>query len=213
MGKQSEIAYQYIKSRILDGTFKPTQKLVENQLADEIGVSRNTIKKVLLMLERENLVEIEDNKGATIKSFTLEEILNYLEIREVLEAIVARNATRHITAEELEQLERILAEMRTLLEENRFEEYSARNRDFHTIIYNASTNKPAVELINIIKTQLNRYHLRTILVPGRNRESYREHERVLQALKSRDPDEVEEAVKQHIHSIRRVIEQNYQLLI
>ncbi|OUM98631.1 MAG: transcriptional regulator [Paenibacillaceae bacterium ZCTH02-B3] len=213
MGKQSETAYRLIKDRILDGTYKPTQKLVESQLAEEIGVSRNTIKKALLMLERENLVEIEDNKGATIKSFTLEEIVNYLEIREALEAIVARNVARHITADDIRRLENILAEMRAHLEQHQFEEYSAKNREFHSIIYGASTNRQAVEMINIIRTQLNRYHFRTILVPGRNLESYREHERILEALKSRDPDRIEEAVRHHIASVRRVIEENYQILI
>ena len=95
--KQTDAAYHYMKDKILDGTFKPAQKLVETQLAELIGVSRNTVKKALLKLEQENLVALEVNKGATIKSFTLEEILNYLEIQELLDGLVVKSAIRNMT--------------------------------------------------------------------------------------------------------------------
>ena len=90
-------AYEYIKTRIMDGRFHPSQKLIENDLAQSIGASRNTIKKALLKLEQENLVILEPNKGAKIKAFELQEIKNYLEIREVLELslIHISEPTRH----------------------------------------------------------------------------------------------------------------------
>jgi len=212
MSRQSEAAYQYIKSRILDGTYRPSQKLNESYLSEVIGVSRNTVKKALLMLEKENLVEVENNKGATIKSFTLEEILNYLEIREVLEALVARKAAESITEEQLARMERILQEMKEHFQKGEIEAYSRCNRDFHGIIYEASANRQAVQIITTIKTQLNRFQLRTILLPGRSESSYREHERILNALKARDPGAVEEAVRAHISSVRNLIAQHYHLL-
>lgn len=212
MSRQSEAAYQFIKSRILDGTYRPSQKLNESYLSEVIGVSRNTVKKALLMLERENLVEVENNKGATIKSFTLEEILNYMEIREVLEALVARKAVENITEEQLARMEQILQQMRDHFNNNELEAYSRCNRDFHGVIYEASTNQEAVQLITTIKTQLNRFQLRTILLPGRSEGSYREHENILNALKSRDPEAVEEALRTHISSVRNLIAQHYHLL-
>ncbi|PKC51908.1 hypothetical protein RhiirA1_482691, partial [Rhizophagus irregularis] len=71
--------------------------LNEIDLSKEIGVSRNTIKKVLLKLEKEHLVVTEDNKGATVKAYTLEEVINYFEIREVLEALIIDSAIKNIT--------------------------------------------------------------------------------------------------------------------
>ena len=96
MVSQTEQTFRFLKEQIMNGTLKPSQKLTETYLAKLCGVSRNTVKKALMMLERENLVEVEPNKGATIKSYTLEEIVNYLEIREVLEGLVARSAARNI---------------------------------------------------------------------------------------------------------------------
>ncbi|WP_400163325.1 GntR family transcriptional regulator [Brevibacillus sp. TJ4] len=212
MSLQTEAAYKYIKERILDGTYKPSQKLIEAQLSEDVGVSRNTIKKALLMLQRENLVELESNKGATIKSYSMDEIINYLEIREVLEGLVARNAANKITDADLQTLGELMQQMKQHIEENEFEKYSQLNQKFHEIIYTASKNKPAVELIHIIKNQLSRIQFRTILVPGRNQESLKEHIRIYEALQTRNEKEASAAIEQHIRAIQKVIVQNYQFL-
>ena len=84
MKRPAEIAYDFIKERILEGVYYPSQKLIENDLSLEIGVSRNTVKKALLKLEQENLIVMENNKGATIKAFTLDEINNYFKITQTI---------------------------------------------------------------------------------------------------------------------------------
>lgn len=213
MGGQTDIAYMYLKQRILDGRLKPSQKLTETELSEVIGVSRNTLKKALLKLEQENLVKIENNKGATIKSFTLEEVLNYLEIREELEGLVARSAAQHITDLGLLDMKNILKEMDVHLKNHKFDEYSNLNRKFHEVIYKASKNPQAVEVITTIKTQLIRFHFRTILVPGRNDESFSEHKQILEALKSHDQQCTERALKSHIANVRRTTRENYDYLL
>ncbi|HMM22099.1 MAG TPA: GntR family transcriptional regulator [Selenomonadales bacterium] len=213
MSRPTEIAYQYIKEKILNGTLKPAQKLTEIQLTQEIGVSRSTIKKALLKLEQENLVTIEDNKGATIKSFTLEEVLNYLEIREVLEGLIARSAARNITAADLDKLKIILEQMKLFLNNNEFDKYSEQNKEFHAVIYQLASNRPAVDIITIIRTQLIRYQFRTILVPGRKDLSFAEHMTIYEALREHNEDQAELAIKRHVASVRKVVEQNYHYLV
>lgn len=213
MSKQTDTAYKYIKQRILEGSYRPAQKLNESELSEAIGVSRNTVKKALLSLQQENLVQIENNKGASVKSYTLDEVKNYLEIREVLEGLVARKAAENISDEELIEMEHILARMHLCIQENRLDEYSGSNQDFHKVIYKTSKNEEAVEMITIIRTQLIRYHFRTILVPGRTQASYKDHLRILEALKARDGKAAEEAVRDHIANVRMTIEKNYSYLI
>lgn len=213
MSRPMEMAYEYIKQRILDGTYHPSQKVTELELAEVVGVSRNTIKKALLKLEQENLVKIEKNKGAYVKSFTLEEVLNYLEIREVLEGLVAKTAAENISDADLEKMKNVLDLMESHLKNERFDEYSNLNKEFHNIIYQASRNVQAVEMINIIKNQLLRYHFRTILVPGRNKSSYKEHQNIFAALKARDPNQVEQVTRLHIANVRKTVEENFAFLI
>ncbi|WP_394233609.1 GntR family transcriptional regulator [Niallia oryzisoli] len=212
MSQQTETAYQYVKERILDGTYKPSQKLIEAQLSQDVGVSRNTIKKALLMLSRENLVDLEKNKGATIKSYTMEEVVNYMQIRGVLEGLVAKIATKKITDTDLKALEQIVQQMKKYTEENDFDQYTLLNNEFHEIIYKASENKQAVEMINTIKNQLKRINFRSLLLPGRNQESLQEHIEIYEALKNRNEKAAAEAVEHHVDHVRKVIVQNYQFL-
>ena len=213
MKRPAEIAYEYIKERILEGTYHPSQKLIENDLALEIGVSRNTVMKALLKLEQENLVVLEKNKGATIKSFSLHEIINYLKIREVLEGLIGYSAAKNITDEDIERLEQIVGEMREFVKQNNFDAYSGQNLKFHEVIYNASDNEQAVDMVKIIKQQLKRLQIKTLLVPGRNDRSLQEHTNILEALRERDPDKVERYLKEHVANVRSTIENNYSFLM
>jgi DNA-binding GntR family transcriptional regulator len=213
MSRPTEVAYQFIKQKIMDGIYKPSQKLIESELSELIGVSRNTVKKALLKLEQENLVSLEENKGATIKSFTLEEIMNYLEIRELLEGLIARTAALNISDSEIMQLEETVSKMKEHLDNNRFDEYSKCNHHFHNIIYEASTNQQAVEMVKKIKTQLQRLQLKTILVPGRNQDSFKEHQKILNAFKTKDEKWAEDAVKFHVSKVRETISENYSYLV
>lgn len=212
MKNQSELAYEFMRKRILDGTYRPAQRLVESQLSEIIGVSRNTIKKALLMLEQENLVTIEKNKGATIKSFTLDEVMNYFEIREVIEGLIAKKAARYITDEDIDRLGQTLKDMKGFMENSQFDDYSRLNKEFHSIISGACDNIQAIEMANSIKTQLIRYHFRTILIPGRSERSYKEHEQIYEALNNHDEKLAEESIRYHIASVRETIRENYIVL-
>ena len=213
MSGQTDATYQYIKANILNGTFRPSQKLTEAQLTELIGVSRSTIKKALLKLEQENLVTIEANKGATIKAFTLEEILNYLEIREVLEGLVVRTALPNISSTDLDKLQAIIRRMEVLLSNNELDKYSDCNKEFHSIIYNAAPNKQAIDIITMIRTQLIRYQFRSILVPGRKDGSLDEHLAIYNALCQKDEDKAEAAVRKHISSVRKIVAENFHYLV
>lgn len=212
MSTSVDIAYSFLKDKILNGTYRPSQRMTEVQLAEDIGVSRNTVIKALLKLEQENLVTIEKNKGATIKSFTLSEVLNYLEIRKVLEGLAIRSAVRNISASEIERLREILGLMKSTLENSLFDDYSRLNKEFHQILYSASLNQSAVDLIQMIKTQLNRLQLRTILIPGRNKDSYHEHDQIFGAVNNRDEETAAQAIMTHVDNIRSIIEENYNYL-
>ena len=171
------------------------------------------MKKALLKLEQENLVVLEKNKGATIKSFSLDEISNYLKIREVLEGLIAADAAKNMTDEDIARLETILSEMKHNLQTMQFDAYSQGNLNFHDVIYDASNNQQAVEMVRIIKQQLKRVHFKTILVPGRNENSFEEHDAILTALRSRDAALAEIQLKKHVANVRHTIIAHFNVLM
>ncbi|MGE4585356.1 MAG: GntR family transcriptional regulator [Sphaerochaeta sp.] len=205
MIRANQIAYEYIRSRIIDGTFRPAQRLVESQLAQDIGVSRNTVKKVLLQIEQEHLITLEDHKGARVLSPTIEEIQEYYEIRKSLEVLVVRSAVKHITDKDLGRMRSIFSEMLRLKEQQDYDKYSQCNRQFHDIIYEVSGKRIAVDMIKGIKTQLIRFQFRTMLAPGRSDNSVLEHKALLEALTDRDENAASLAIARHIDNVAGTI--------
>jgi len=205
MIRANQIAYEFIRSRILDGTFRPAQRLVESQLATDIGVSRNTVKKVLLQIEQEHLITLEDHKGARVLSPTIEEIQEYYEIRRSLEVLVVRSAVKRISDTDLQKMRTILTKMQELKALNDFDNYSKCNRQFHDIIYEASGRPITVEMIKGIKNQLIRFQFRTMLVPGRSDNSILEHTDLLEALVVRNEEAASEAIARHIDNVASTI--------
>jgi len=209
---QATQAYQIIRERILCGVYRPAESLTELTLAQDLGVSRNTVKKALLKLASENLVVIEENKRATVRSFSVDEVLQYLRVRELLEGLVIREATPAMSDADLAEMESILAGMREKLDEGEMKQYSLGNWNFHQVIYRNCPNLPAVEIVLSIKNQLNRYNVKTIFIQGRGENSFAEHRAILDALKRRDADEAEECMRKHISNIRDVFKKYYELL-
>ncbi|SKC36569.1 GntR family transcriptional regulator [Maledivibacter halophilus] len=213
MSTQTDYAYEIIKNRILDGSYKPSENLVEMNIANELKVSRNTTKKALLRLESEGLVVMEPNKGARVKDFTLDEIVDFLMIREVLEGLIFSLVAKSISDEALEKLDEIIVKMEKCVEQSQFVQYSENNLKFHNIIYDLCKNEKAVEMTLLIKTQLRRYNLRTILIPGRSLKTLNEHKNIYKALKNHDSKEAEKAARTHISNLRNTIIDNYDFLI
>ena len=97
-------AAEVIRQAIIDGRAEPGQRLKEEELAQQLGISRTPIREALLMLQAEGLVETAPNRGATVRSYELSDLEDMYELRALLEGHAARRAATRIGAEELEQL-------------------------------------------------------------------------------------------------------------
>ena len=213
MRDQTNQVHQELRQRILDGVFRPSESLTELTLAAELGVSRNTIRKALLKLENENLVIIEENKRARVRWFTAEEVMQYLEVRELLEGFVIRKSLPFFGKDQLNEMRAILAEMKKCLEARELMQYSQHNLRFHDVIYRLCPNRPAVDMVTVIKNQLKRYNIKTILVQGRGENSLAEHTKILAALEDGDADRAELLMRQHIANLREVLRNHFELLV
>jgi len=205
-------AYEQIKQKILDGEYAPAQRLIEANLSQELGVSRHKVRAALDRLHVDGLVHIEPNRGATVMSLELPEVLDILVAREVLEAGVAYLAAEQITAKQITRLEECLTTMRETLTTGEYEQYSATNKQFHQIIYEASGNETMPQLINVLRQRLARLQFRTILIPGRSEKSIGEHEAIFQALQAQDASAAAQAAQAHMKGLRKTIEKTWQLV-
>lgn len=209
---QTTIVYEKIKEKIEHGIYSPAESLPEVELANEFNVSRNTIKKALLMLENDCYVTIEQNKGAKVRSYSKKEVLEYLQLRVELEGFLVRLAVPCFTEADVQQLQDIFARMQECHKLNDLMGYSALNQKFHGVIYRTCPNRTATDLLLRLKAQMRKYNTKTILVPGRGDNSYAEHEAILNAIQNRDAAAAEACMRRHVENVRRTFEENFSIL-
>ncbi len=139
--------------------------------------------------------------------------MELLEVRLVLERFVVRDAAAHITPRQLDALEQLLDEMKQAIGQKDLGGYSRCNQQLHQVIYSACSNRSAAELLCSVKARISRFDLKTILLPGRDRQSLAEHAALCQALREGDPERAEALAAAHVEGIQEVLEQYSTLLL
>jgi DNA-binding GntR family transcriptional regulator len=196
-----------LRALILTGEYGPDERLIEEQLAERLGVSRTPVRQALTMLEAEGLVEITPNRGATVCSFSIEDVWDIYDLRAVLEGHAARRAAGRIERRELERLRELAREMEGL--PGQFDDHEeeiralvALNQGFHGTIVEASRNRRLERLIN-----------RTVEIPLMFKAFYwytlhertisnHYHRQILEALENGDADRAEIIMREHVYEGR-----------
>jgi DNA-binding GntR family transcriptional regulator len=190
-----------LREAIVTGRLQPNEHLVESDLARRLGVSRTLIRAALVRLEHEGLVEHERHRGARVRLVSEPEAVEILETRAVLEGLAARLAAERATAQDVEDLKGILADMQQLREAHDLVAVSDLNAQLHRRLLEISGHETAARLIGTLNSQLVRFQYRTILLPGRSERSFAEHAEIVAAVATRDGDRAEAAMRTHLSSV------------
>jgi DNA-binding GntR family transcriptional regulator len=190
-----------LREAILHGEYLPGQRLVEAQLCQRLGASRFNIRTALQDLAAEGLVEVQRNKGAHVRKVSLTEAIEITEVRMVLEGMVAARAAERVSDEEASELDEIGLLMRRAVSAGEFRRYSDLNQRLHATVRRIAGHRAAESLIETLRGQLVRHQYMVSLLPGRPAISLPQHERIITALRSRDPVEAEAAMREHIASV------------
>jgi DNA-binding GntR family transcriptional regulator len=194
-------AYNTIKSAILSLKFKPGDPLVENDLAQQLGISKTPVRDALLELEREGFVTKVLFKGTYVTEITLKDVREVFQLRAVLEGLAARLAAPLFSAEELEEVEKALTTAEAALAEENLALCSERGKRLHDAIINKADNQRLTLIIRNLDDHVQRFRLLSDQISGRLDKSVKEHRRVLEALRQQDPTTAEQAMRNHLFSV------------
>jgi DNA-binding GntR family transcriptional regulator len=197
-----EVTYQRLKRDIMEGVYTPRQRLIETDIAPILGVSRATLRAALLRLQHEGFVEIQPNRGAQVRAFSVEEATRILQVREVLDGLAARLAAEKATAAQLAELHDIVVEMEKMLAADDLLGHLPLVGRFHQRIIEMAGNEFIDQFVSMLRAPLIRHQFRVILVPGRKDESLAEHREILSYLTGRDATGAERAMRRHIAALR-----------
>ena len=133
-----EKVYEYIRNRILSGKITPSTRMVETQLANEIGTSRTPVREALHVLEMEGLLEAIPRVGYQVKELKWEDVEEICEIRAVNEILACRWAMQRISPDDLKSIEDNLTLAEAEIKEGHPETFVERDAEFHELLVKAS---------------------------------------------------------------------------
>ena len=190
-----------LREAILRGEYLPGERLVEAQLCQRLGASRFNVRGALQDLAAEGLVEVQRNKGAQVRKVSLEDAIEITEVRMVLEGLVAARAAERVNDDDATELDEIGLLMRRAVAAGEFRRYSDLNQRLHGTIRRVAGHRAADGLIETLRAQLVRHQYMLSLLPGRPAISLPQHERIIAAIRAREPDRAEAAMRDHIASV------------
>jgi len=133
-----ELVYKRIKSMILNNQLKPGTRIIQNRLAEELGVSRTPVRRALSQLAKEHLIQMNPRGSAYVRNFSLEEMVVIFEIREVLEGLACRKAAKVVDKKQLEYYKNLYKEAMKSITEDNWQAYQEADIKFHFFIIEVS---------------------------------------------------------------------------
>ena len=192
----------YIARRIATGQYQPGTKLVQNGIAQELGVSRAVVREAIFELLGMGLVETNDNRGAVVTEFNLERLLECYELREILEGLAARRCCDRISVKQLRDLHDLIDEIHRLHIDGDHEQSARLDRKFHLALTRIADN-------HLVEKLSGTYAVLGKVVTIRHadhEQTYAEHQAILNHIQSGNPESAENAARQHVHKAYQAIQ-------
>ena len=206
-GTLSDKAYKSLKDNILSLELKPGEVLLEDRLSEMLGISRTPIREALKKLAYEGLVSYSVGKGNCVTELNMEYFLNIYTIRDSLETLAVRLATKNRTEADIKNLRKLIADQTNIANQTVLDDrhYLEVDRRFHIKIASSSKNDMLVRYLNQINESYNRYLFftrfdrRAIKVIG-------EHTEIIDAIEEGNAKEAIEVMIGHLNGVRESIE-------
>ncbi|MCU4184225.1 GntR family transcriptional regulator [Acidiferrimicrobium sp. IK] len=190
-----------IRRAILEGEYAPRERLVEAELSKRFSASRFSARVALQQLAFEGLVELQRNRGASVRAVSIPEAIEITQVRAVLEGFCAARAAELASDEEIVALQETTAAMRRAVDEGAMMTYSGLNAKLHSQIRTIAANPTCARLLEQMRAQMVRHQFVLALQPGRPSVSVNQHIAVVNAIAARDSDAASRAMHEHLASV------------
>jgi DNA-binding GntR family transcriptional regulator len=202
-------AYQILKTMIMDRQLLPGEKIPQEKLAEDLGISRTPLINALKFLEKEKLVQSIPRRGFFMRTFTQKEMISIFELREVLEGLAARKAAQKITDNQIVQLGKFFKQFAGDKDIDDIRAYAREDRRFHKFLLDIGAKeflKSILETYNVIS-----YSYQVVSPEGlvrHPRETIREHRAMIDAIAGRDAEAAENLMRRHFQRSRAVLQES-----
>lgn len=193
-----DVVFKTLRQAILMGELTPGQRLMEIQLANQLGVSRTPIREAMRKLELEGLVVMVPRKGAQVAKINQKGLNDVLEVRCSLEQLAVELACERITDEELNNLHQALLDFNKAVENKDLSDMAEKDVVLHDIIYASTKNDRLIVILNNLREQLYRYRIEYLKDYDSHPSLIAEHEALFEALCTHNIAEAKKNITSHI---------------
>jgi DNA-binding GntR family transcriptional regulator len=196
-----QVVYEALAELIINRTLEPGQHLVEADLAEYLGVSRQPVREALQRLQSEGWVDLRPAQGAFVHLPTDEEADQLLSVRSVLEAHSAKLAAGRATGDDVKRLQDLQKAGLEALAAEDTEGLVAANAALHACITELSGNAVLAEMIGLVDRRVRWYY--TPIARPRGHDAWQEHEELIDAIAAKDVSAAEQIMTKHTERTRQ----------
>jgi DNA-binding GntR family transcriptional regulator len=202
--RANEVAAELIREAILDGRIPAGARLKEGELAQQLGISRTPIREALLVLQAQGLVELAPNRGATVRTYSLEELDDMYHVRALLEGFAARLAALRLSSEAIEQLHASCERFERLAPDD-VEGLVKENIFFHTTVLDGAGRPRLVDMARKVIELPLVYRSFQWYSPLQKQASSHYHKQLTAAFAARDAELSELLMRAHVLAARETL--------
>ncbi len=190
--------YQQFKEDIITGVYSEGEVLNERKLAQSLGISRTPIREALQMLSSEGWIVEEPYKGSTVRTFTMEYVMNAHKVRTALEVLAIEEAIKNIDETKIEIFTKHIKLQEDNLNDYDPTKFMILDRDFHESIYKLTDNEILQELLKNLNDIIRFVGIKVLTKPERSKTTLEEHKLIAQAIVNKDMEAAKAAMKNHM---------------
>ncbi|MFZ7127657.1 MAG: GntR family transcriptional regulator [Desulfobacterales bacterium] len=198
--------YQHLRNQILNHTIEPSSRLVEAQIANEIGISRTPVREALHLLEKDGFVESIPRVGYRVRQLAWEELDEIFEIRRVNELLACRWAVQRINPKSIRALEDNLQQARSALGKGKPNAFLEYDEEFHEILVRSTGSRHLLELCQQLRRLMLRYRAASLRSVQTVETALDDHYQILACLKNKDEKGLEAALDDHLRRSKKDIQ-------
>ena len=200
-----EMVYEELKIQILTGAIVPGTRMMEVDLAEEMGVSRTPIREAIRKLEKEGLVTIEPRRGAYASRISTQDMVEILEVRQDLEGLAAFFAATRMKDDEMDELRKIAARYNEAVAAGSMQDMIRYDTQFHRLIVDSCNNKILVNMVEQLQELVLRFRYIYYDNFRRAENMPEEHREIIEAIESGDEVRARAAADVHIDRLKQLV--------
>lgn len=194
----SDQVYNFLKNIIVEKKLVSGEKISERKIAKNLNVSVTPVREALRKLSMEGFITLNAHQSAIVNAISDKDFEDIMLVREALEGVAARLATKKLNKERIKKLEKKIKEMENLTPEKKKISFSTISSEFHSMIVNFSENKKLINFHKNLYEQTNLFRYQLLYSEKRIKSGIIDHQKILEKMKNGQPDQASSLSQKHV---------------